>query len=204
VLDVQVSWQWYAFAVGYIAVLKLMAATMHRLIGGAWPTFGTAPWVLIPFAILISAPVQAGEEIGWRGYALRRLAARFGFARASLLLGLLSGVWHLPLFVIPGHGNYGQSFWLFVLGSTALSVAMAWLFMNTRGSVGLAMLMHSAVNQTNGLVPTRMANPGNPFTVFDTSLITGLFAGLLLVTAAYFLWRMRPATELVVHSEAAV
>jgi hypothetical protein len=35
-------------------------------------------------------------------------------------------------------------------------------------------------------------------------LITGLFAGLLLVTAAYFLWRMRPATELVVHSEAAV
>ena len=204
VLDVRVSWQWYAFAVGYIAVLRLMAATTHRLIAGGWPTFGTAPWVLIPFAILISAPVQAGEEIGWRGYALPRLAARFGFARASLLLGLLWGVWHLPLFVIPGHGNYGQSFWLFVLGSTALSVAMAWLFMNTRGSVGLAMLMHSAVNQTNGLVPTRIANPGNPFTVFEASLITGLFAGLLLVTAAYFLWRMRPANELVVHSEAAV
>ena len=79
---------------------------------------------------------RAGEEIGWRGYALPRLAARFGFRRASLLLGLLWGVWQLPLFVIPGHANYGQSFWLFVFGSTALSVAMAWLFMNTRGSVG--------------------------------------------------------------------
>jgi hypothetical protein len=55
------------------------------------------------------------------------------------------------------------------------------------------MLMHSAANQTTGLVPTRVKAPGDPFTTFDTSLISGLFAGLLLVTAAYFVWKMRPA-----------
>ena len=130
------------------------------------------------------------------GLRLPRLAERFGLARASLLLGVIWGVWHLPLFAVPGHANYGQPFWLFVLGSTALSVAMAWLFMNTRGSVGLAMLMHSAVNQTNGLVPTRVAIPGNPFTRFDASLITWLSAGLLVLTTAYFLWRMRAARGL--------
>ena len=48
-----------------------------------------------------------------------------GLARASLVLGLIWGVWHLPLFFVPGLGNYGQSFPLFVLGSTALSVAIA-------------------------------------------------------------------------------
>ena len=83
---------------------------------------------------------------------LPRLAERFGLARAS-------------------HANYGQPFWLFVLGSTALSVAMAWLFMNTRGSVGLTMLMHAAANETNRLVPTRAA-------------------------ASYFLWRLRAASGL--------
>jgi membrane protease YdiL (CAAX protease family) len=191
VVDLQTSWRWYAFALGYIAALKLLAAALHRVLAGEFPPLGAAPWVFIPFAIAITAPLQAGEEVGWRGYALPRLAARFGLARASLCLGVLWGVWHLPLFVVPGHANYGQSFWFFVFGSTALSVAMAWLFVHTRGSVGLAMLMHSAVNQTNGIVPTRVASGGNPFTAFDSSLITWLFAGLLSVTGAYFLWRMR-------------
>jgi uncharacterized protein len=89
VLDVNVSWRWYAFAVGYLAVLKLLAATAHRLLVGVWLAFGTTPLILIPFAILISMPVQAGEEIGWRGYALPRLAEHFGFAREGALLGLL-------------------------------------------------------------------------------------------------------------------
>lgn len=46
---------------------------------------------------------------------------------------------------MPAHANYGQSFWLFAFGSTAVPVAMAWLFVHTRGSLALAMLMHSAV-----------------------------------------------------------
>ena len=103
---------------------------------------------------------------------------------------MLWGTWHLPLFFVPGHPNYGQSFWIFVLGSTGLSVAMAWLFMNTDGSIGFAMLMHSAVNQTIGIVPTRLPSPGNPLTI-DTSLVALLFVAFLWSTAAYFLVRMR-------------
>ena len=69
----------------------------------------------------------------------------------------------------------------------------------------MADLRHDALGTHSvGLVPTRMANPANPFAMFDASLIAGLFACLLMVTAAYFLWRMRPATELAVHSEAAI
>ena len=117
---------------------------------------------MIAVAIVIGTPLQAGEEIGWRGYALPRLADRFGLARASLMLGLLWACWHLPLFLLPGHPNYGQSFPTFLLGGVGLSVAIAWLYANSKGSVLLPMLMHSAVNQTNGVVPTRLAVAGNP------------------------------------------
>jgi uncharacterized protein len=190
VLDTRVAARWYVFAIGYMAAIQLAVAVIHRLGIGSWPAFGTEPWYAIVAAIVISTPVQAGEEIGWRGYALPRLAARFGLARASLVLGLLWAWWHLPLFFVPGLGNHGQSFPLFVAGGVALSVAMAWLYANTNGSLLLAMLMHSAVNQTIGIVPTRLANPGNPFAL-DTSFVAWLFIAMLWMTAGYFLVRMR-------------
>ena len=83
----QVPVRWYGFALGFMMAVKLAAAVMHRFATGAWPSFA-APG-LVPLMILgavLSTPFQAGEEIGWRGYALPRLAARFGARLASLLL----------------------------------------------------------------------------------------------------------------------
>jgi len=92
VLQWRVAAHWYVFAVSYIAAIKLAVAFIHRVATGAWPRFGTDAWYVIPLAIAFSMPFQAGEGIGWRGYALPRLAARFGFGRASILLGQASGL----------------------------------------------------------------------------------------------------------------
>jgi uncharacterized protein len=186
--------RWYLFAVGYLAAIKLAVVVIHRLLADAWPRFGTDPWYLIAAAVVISTPVQAGEEIGWRGYALPRLAARMGLPRASLVLGLIWACWHLPLFFVPGLNQYGQSFPLFALGGIALSVAIAWLYAHTEGSVGMAMLMHSAVNQTTGIVPTNVPGATNPFAL-SSSLVTWLFVALLWMSAAYFLAEMPKAAS---------
>lgn len=186
----QVGWRWYLFAVAYMPAVKLSVALIDRVMTGGWPRFGTDPWYIIVLAMIISTPVQAGEEIGWRGYALPRLAGRFGFARASLLLGLIWACWHLPLFFLPRADKYGQSFPVWTLQVVALSVAITWLYAGAQGSLLLTMLMHSAVNQTVGMVPSANANPGNPFTL-NVSLVMRLTAMILWITAGYFLLRMR-------------
>lgn len=162
---------------------------MHRVATGAWPRFGSEPWYLIPLAIAISTPFQAGEEIGWRGYALPRLAARFGLGSASILLGLIWACWHLPQFFIPEADTYGQSFLVYVLQVTALSVAMAWLYARTNGSLLLVMLMHAAVNNTKDIVPSAVPGATSTFGV-SASLVAWLTVTLLWICAAYFLARM--------------
>lgn len=188
----RVGLRWYVFALGYMAAVKLIAALVHRAATGAWPPFGQTPVVLMVAAIAVSTWVQAGEEIGWRGYALPRLAERLGLAPASLLLGVLWATWHLPLFFIPGADTSGQSFPLYLLQVTALSVAMAWLYWKTDGSLLLVMILHAAINNTKDIVPSAVAGPAatNPWTL-SGSLVGWLTAALLWIGAAYFLVQMR-------------
>jgi len=189
ILNWQVGLRWYLFAVGYIPAIKLTAALVVRVTTGGWPRFGDDPWYLIPAAIAVSTPFQAGEEIGWRGYALPRLADRFGLGRASLLLGLIWAVWHLPQFFIRDADTYGQSFPLFVLQVTALSVAMAWLYARTGGSLLLVMLFHAAVNNAKDVVPSAVPGATNPFGL-SISAVAWVTVALLWICAAWFLARM--------------
>jgi membrane protease YdiL (CAAX protease family) len=187
----QVGLRWYAFALGYMAVVKLAAAVSHRIVAGAWPAFGEDPVILMILAAVFSTVIlgQAGEELGWRGYALPRLAARFGMGWASVLLGVIWAVWHLPLFFLAGTSTTDQSFTLYLLQVTALSVAVAWVYHNTGGSLLLTMLLHAAINNTKDIVPSAPATPPGVWSL-NGSLVSWLTVGLLWVGAAYFLMRI--------------
>jgi hypothetical protein len=88
----EVAARWYVLAVGYMAIVKLSVALVYRIWVGSWLRFGADPWYLVAVAAIFSTPVQAGEEIGWRGFALPRLAGRFGLVRGTLLLGVIGRV----------------------------------------------------------------------------------------------------------------
>lgn len=187
-----VGLRWYVFALTYTIAIKLSVALVHRLVTGAWPTFGSEP-LYIMFAAIIGSMLifsQSGEEVGWRGYALPRLATRFGLPGGSIILGVIWAVWHLPLFFIAGTDTTGQSFPLYLLQVTALSVAIAWLYANTSGSLFLTMLMHASINNTKDIVPSVEQHSANPYAL-RASLVGWLTATLLWVCAGYFLVRMR-------------
>jgi membrane protease YdiL (CAAX protease family) len=194
ILRWRVGARWYVFAVGYFAAIKLGAALIHRIATNEWPPFGDIPWALLPGAILVSTWAQAGEEVGWRGYALPRLARHLGPGGASILLGGVWALWHLPLFFLPDSGSTGQSFPVYLLQVTALSVTMAWLYWKTEGSLLLVMLMHASVNNTTGIVPSAVAGAAAPL-AFRGSLVAWATVGLSWAVAIPLLTRMRDVPD---------
>ena len=70
------------------------------------------------------------------------------------MLGFNWGVWHLPQFFIRDGDSYRQAFPVFVLQVTAMSVAFAWLYARTNGSLLLTMLLHAAINNSKDIVPS--------------------------------------------------
>jgi len=126
---------------------------------GAWPRFGDEPWYLILGAIAVSTPSRRERRSAGAAMRFPAWQRRFGLARASILLGLIWGSWHLPQFFIPEADTYGQSFFVYVLQVTALSVAMAWLYARTNGSLLLVMLLHAAVNNAKDIVPSALPGP---------------------------------------------
>jgi len=190
----RVSAKYYVFALGFMVAIKLTAALIYRASTSSWPRFDTSHSYLIPVAIAFSTPFQAGEEIGWRGYALPQLAQRFGFGNASVLLGAIWGVWHLPQFFIRDADSYQQSFLVFVLQVTAMSVVFAWLYLRTEGSLLLTMLLHASINNSKDIVPSGVIG-GTARFGFGASGISWIALVLLWACAAYFLVDIRTRTR---------
>ncbi|HEU5483288.1 MAG TPA: CPBP family intramembrane glutamic endopeptidase, partial [Microlunatus sp.] len=146
-----VAWWWYAvvllgpvaFAFAAAAVGVLLArpwATVEpRMLTGGWPD------VLI-FLLVLVITDGLGEEIAWRGYALPRMLARFSPALASLGLGAFWWFWHLPLLLGRGAPLTGTPVWLLLGDLLAMSVIVTAVFLHTRGSVLLAVLLHASTN----------------------------------------------------------
>lgn len=112
-------------------------------------------WLMLVQSLFAGATINAtaglGEELGWRGLLLRKLAP-LGFWRSSLLIGLIWGIWHAPLILL-GH-NYPQHPRLGVLMMTAWTLLLSPMFSYIRlraKSVIAAAMMHGTLNATYGL-----------------------------------------------------
>ena len=148
----RVGWQWYVVVILGPAAFSLAVAGAYVLLGGSWadaapPALREGSLLLLPFFLVILALTDGlGEELAWRGFALPRLLTRYNAFVASLVLGVLWGLWHLPLVWTEGATMYQQPVWLLLLDIMAKSVLFTWVFLHTRGSVLLAMLLHASNN----------------------------------------------------------
>lgn len=113
-----------------------------------------APWqALVPTFFMILLLNALPEEYGWRGYALGPLLDRSSALTTSLILGLLWGLWHLPLHFIEGTVQSAIPVYQFLIQQMVLAILFTWLFTNTRGAVPVAMLFHAVANIVGAAVP---------------------------------------------------
>lgn len=155
-LQWRIGWGWWVFALLLPLAVMLLAVGLHVALGGDMATAPASGHLLmtvvnLPLVLLLGGPL--GEEFGWRGYALSALQDRLGWRTASLALGLVWGVWHLPLFFIDGTAQVRIPLGLFLMSVVAMSVVFAWLVNRTAGSAVAALLFHTAINFWPAVVP---------------------------------------------------
>ena len=136
----------------------------------------TLPIALI-FIFFLGGPLQ--EEFGWRGYVFENLRHQYNALAASIIAGLMWGLWHLPLFFVPREEfYYNRPVWGLLLTTILVGIILAWFYANTGGSIFAAMLGHTMFNWSNYVLPTLGAD-------YAALILFGLYGAVV----AYILWQ---------------
>jgi len=146
--------RWYAIVAATIALMAL-APLSRAMTGDPMPELGdylrySGIGELPGLVIILTALVVNGfgEEIGWRGFLADGLLPRHGVVRTGLMVAPVWAAWHLPMFWIvanlAGLGAGGAIGWM--LGLTAGSVFLTWMYHGTGRSIALVALWHTCFN----------------------------------------------------------
>ena len=150
----RVGVRWYLLILFGFPVIYFLAASIWlgmrplELLVQQWSTFFTT----YLFALLIfPAILQWGEEPGWRGFAQTRLQRPYGALRASLIVGFLHAVWHLPVYLLvagpPAAGPFNLAkFASNIVAVMIVTVLFTWIFNGGAESILVAVLTHSSFN----------------------------------------------------------
>jgi len=145
------SWRYYLAALVVPAIFVTVVVLIVQALDLGkfkWPEAGWIVYLALMLKTLPNVPFTLGEEYGWRGYLLPRLLP-LGEIRASLLVGLIWGPWHVP-FLLAGLNYPGVKFWVallvFCFTVVVLSFAYTWFYVASSGSVLVVALLHQSNN----------------------------------------------------------
>ena len=145
------SWRYYLAALLAPVVFVTAVVLIVQALGLGefrWSQAGWLVYLALMLKTLPNIPFTLGEEYGWRGYLLPRLLP-LGEVRATLLVALIWGPWHVP-FLLAGLNYPGVNFWVaflvFLFTVVALSFAYTWFYVASSGSVLVVALLHQSSN----------------------------------------------------------
>ena len=183
----RVGWQWYLIPLVGFPALYLSAATVWlgaaplQAVLDQWPTFFTTYLMAV---LIFPALINWGEEAGFRGFAQSHMQKAYGALTASLIVGLLHSLWHLPVFLLvhgpPALGPFALGEFLRnTLMILLLTMIYTWIFNGAQQSILIAALMHTSLNGTQAWVDTLL--PDLPQAVHNTFAISLAVGALLII-----------------------
>ena len=183
----RVGWRWYLAPLLLAPGLIIGGVYINAALTGGQPDFDTVmayqifgksaylPLFVIPF--FLTDLIANGEEIGWRGYVLPRLQARYSALTSTLILGVIWGFWHLPKFL--SHWDITSFIW-FLVHTTAGAVLYTWLYNGTRGSLLLVTLFHAASNTAGVFMPMASTVSGEGMGAYIVYVLLEVIAAVLV------------------------
>ncbi len=146
--------RWLLVAFALLPVVVLLAHMIHVFFFN-----GTAPVINDPgnIPLLFLTTMVAGgplfEEIGWRGFLQGQLLKRHSILVTGLLMGILWGIWHFPLFLIKGMFHEHIPIDQFIITVLLMSVIMAFMQVKSKAGIWPALVLHTFMNLTEEVTP---------------------------------------------------
>jgi uncharacterized protein len=198
----RVGIQWYLFALLGIPLIILVGTMIYtgelpnlKALGG--PSYLLSYLGTFALVAVLGGPLF--EEIGWRGFALPRMEPLHGPLLASVILGVMWALWHLPEFLVPSWAATSGGIILFTITAIMFSIVTTWVFNNTRASVLLAILVHNSIDTftipLGAMFPARALSSAIPF--------TGVVAFGVVAVVLIVLTRGRLSYERLVEAQSA-
>ena len=182
------KWWWVTLLI--FPVLIGGSLGLALLFGNATPDFPAvaeaaqmgAPlpvYLLIVFVVVFFTTGPLQEEFGWRGYVVEHLQNKYSALTAAIIAGLLWGGWHAPLFFANrNEPYYTNPAWGLMLTTLLVGIILAWIYINTNGSIFAAMLGHAMFNWSNYLFPA-----------LDVDAAGLILFGLYFLVIGYIIWQ---------------
>jgi membrane protease YdiL (CAAX protease family) len=185
---------WYLIALLTFPLLQILGLAITQLLTGEplVSNIHLEPKILldtlVTFAVVFFYTGGINEEGGWRGFAQRRLQAKYSPLIANVLLWVYLVIWHIPIDIV----QYRDGGYLLVRFGLYpfITILFGWVYNRTRGSLLAPVLFHASMNSMNTL---RAAIPGTS----AMSVLLILFSVFAVVLDR--MWKKLPTDEPAVY-----
>jgi membrane protease YdiL (CAAX protease family) len=157
---------------------------------------------ILPMFIIFFIVAGLGQELGWTGYLIPRLQARFNALTSCVIRAFLGGLWHLPLLFysryqhpaladFPYGGWIAEKGFLVTVGALTLmfllpwSILSSWIFNNTRGSLLLVAVLHGSEIWVAFWMLSAGINPNNINNYWGYGTVMVMIATIIVITTGW-------------------
>ncbi|MCG8328003.1 MAG: CPBP family intramembrane metalloprotease [Chitinophagales bacterium] len=196
----RVHYKWYILVLILPIILYLFSLMATTFMGFELGRFNYNEGIkmILPYMLIALPFGPIMEELGWRGYMLPELLKKYNIYTSSLILGITWTFWHLASFSFPGAAIpsvFEVSIWtisLYLLSIIAQTFVFSYFYIQTKGSLIIAILLHTSFNASSNIVLTFFPDTEGHV---DQQLYLYVINILLIALTAFMLFKQLKSTQ---------